>query len=94
MLAVKADVRLAVVERACALRSAKGIVSLTWKAGFTVQTAVVLQVALAHLTPDLVLRPTRDGLFPLADDEMLWQLAFLDVPDRAARAWRPRPLGE
>jgi hypothetical protein len=94
MLAVKADVRLAVVERACALRSAKGIVSLTWKAGLTVQTAVVLQVALAHLTPDLVLRPNRDGLFPLSEDEMRWQLAFLDVPDRASRAWRPRPLGE
>lgn len=94
MLAVKADVRLAVVERACALRSAKGIVSLTWKAGLAVQTAVVLQVTLAHLTPDLVLRPNRDGLFPLSEDEMRWQLAFLDVPDRASRAWRPRPLGE
>jgi uncharacterized protein (DUF2336 family) len=94
MLAVKADVRPAVVERACALRSAKGIVSLTWKAGLTVQTAAVLQVALAHLTPDLVLRPNRDGLFPLSEDEMRWQLAFLDVPDRASRAWRPRPLGE
>lgn len=93
MLAVKADVRVAVVERACALRSAKGIVSLTWKAGLTVQTAVVLQVALAHLTPDLVLRPGRDGLFPLSEDEMNWQLAFLDVPDRSARAWRPRVLG-
>lgn len=94
MLAVKADMRLAVVERACALRSAKGIVSLTWKAGLTAQTSVVLQVALAHLTPDLVLRPGRDGLFPLTEDEMLWQLAFLDVPDRASRRWRPRPLGE
>ena len=94
MLAVKADVRPAVVERACALRSAKGIVSLTWKAGLTVQTAVVLQVALAHLTPDLVLRPSRESLFPLSEDEMRWQLAFLDVPDRASRAWRPRPLGE
>ena len=94
MLAVKADVRLAVVERACALRSAKGIVSLTWKAGLTVQTAVVLQVALAHLPPDLVLRPNREGLFPLSEDEMRWQLAFLDVPDRTSRPWRPRPLGE
>jgi uncharacterized protein (DUF2336 family) len=94
MLAVKADVRPAVVERACALRSAKGIVSLTWKAGLTVQTAVVLQVALANLTPDLVLRPSRESLFPLSEDEMRWQLAFLDVPDRASRAWRPRPLGE
>jgi uncharacterized protein (DUF2336 family) len=94
MLAVKAEVPVAVIERACALRSAKGVVSLAWKAGLTAQTAVVLQVALAHLAPDLVLRPGREGLFPLSDDEMRWHLAFLDVPDRGPRAWTPRRLGE
>jgi uncharacterized protein (DUF2336 family) len=94
MLSVKADVPVAVVERACALRSAKGIVSLAWKAGLTVQTAVVLQVAMAHLTPDLVLRPGKEGEFPLSEDEMQWQLAFLDVSDRTSRAWVPRRLGE
>ena len=94
MLAVKADVPVAVIERACALRSAKGIVSLVWKAGLTVQTAVVLQVALADLAPDLVLRPNAKGAFPLSEDEMRWQLAFLGIPDRETRAWTPRRLGE
>ena len=94
MLAVKAEVPVAVVERACALRTAKGIVSLAWKAGLTVQTAVVLQVALAHLPPDMTLRPERDGSFPMTDDEMRWQLAFLDIPDRGARSWVPRKLSE
>jgi uncharacterized protein (DUF2336 family) len=94
MFAVKADVRVAVIERACALRSAKGIVSLGWKAGLTVQTAVVLQVALGHLLTDLVLRPGPDGGFPLSEDEMRWQLAFLEAPDRTTRAWMPRRLGE
>jgi uncharacterized protein (DUF2336 family) len=93
MLAVKADTPATVIERACALRSAKGVVSLAWKAGLTVQTAVVLQVALAHLTPDQVLRPGSEGVFPLPEDEMRWQLAFLDVPDRDVRAWTPRRLG-
>ncbi len=94
MLAVKADVSVAVVERACALRTAKGIVSLAWKAGLTVQTAVVLQVALAHLTPDLVLRSGHNGDFPLSEEEMLWQLTFLDVPDRASRTVAPSRLGD
>ena len=93
MLAVKAEVPVAVVERACALRSAKGVVSLAWKAGLSVQTSVVLQVALAHLTPDLVIKSDLEGIFPLSEDEMRWQLAFLDVPDRAAgRTWMPRRL--
>jgi uncharacterized protein (DUF2336 family) len=94
MLAAKAEVPVAVIERACALRSAKGIVSLAWKAGLTVQTSVVLQVALGHLTPDLVLRPKQDDAFPLSEDEMRWQLGFLDIPDRAARAWTPRRLAD
>jgi uncharacterized protein (DUF2336 family) len=92
MLAVKAGTPVAVVERACALRSAKGVISLAWKARLTAHTAVALQVALAHLTPDLVLRPNLDGTFPLSEDEMRWQLAFLDVPDRGTRAWTPRRL--
>ena len=92
MLAVKADVAVAVIERACALRSAKGLISLAWKAGLSVDTSVVLQVALGHLTPDLVLHPGQEGVFPLSEDEMRWQLAFLDVPDRASRAWTPRRL--
>jgi uncharacterized protein (DUF2336 family) len=92
MLAVKADVPLAVIERACALRSAKGIVALAWKAELTAQTAVVLQVALAHLQPDLILRAGEDKTFPLSADEMRWQLAFLDVPERGMRPWVPRQL--
>jgi hypothetical protein len=94
MLAVKAGVPAAVVDRACALRSAKGIVSLAWKAGLTVQTSVILQVTLAHLPPDQVLRATLEGAFPLSDDEMRWQLAFLDIPDRGNRSWTPRRVGE
>jgi uncharacterized protein (DUF2336 family) len=94
MLSVRAGVPAAVVDRACALRSAKGIVSLAWKAGMTVQTSVVLQVTLAHLPPDQVLRATENGAFPLSDDEMRWQLAFLDIPDRGTRSWSPRRLGE
>jgi hypothetical protein len=94
MLAVKAGVPVAVIERACALRTAKGLVSLAWKAGLSVQTAVVLQVALAHLPPDMTLRPGQDGMFPLSEDEMRWQLAFLDIPDRGVRVWAPRRLSE
>jgi uncharacterized protein (DUF2336 family) len=94
MLAVKANVAVSLIERACALRSAKGVVSLAWKAGLAAQTAIVLQSVLAHLEPNLVLRPTQEGTFPLSEDEMRWQLAFLDVPITATRAWAPRRMGE
>jgi hypothetical protein len=94
MLAIKADVPFGVIERACALRSAKGMVSLAWKAGLAVQTAVALQVALAHLPLDMVLRAESDHSFPLSEEEMRWQLAFLDAPERGTRTWMPRRLNE
>ncbi len=77
LLAVAAQVPVSVVERACTLRSAKGLVSLVWKAGFSVRCAGPLQVLLARLGPAQVLRANDSGGFPLTLDEMRWQLDFL-----------------
>ena len=94
MLSVKADVPVPVVERACGLRSAKAIISLAWKAGFSMQTAVVMQARLARLAPDMIMRPAEGGAYPLAVEEMRWQLGFLGVGDRGLRAWTPRRMEE
>ena len=77
LLAVAAEVTLSVVERATSLRSAKALVSLVWKAGFTMRAAVALQGLLARLPPDAILTAGQEGGFPLALEEMRWQLDFL-----------------
>ena len=77
MLAVAADVPMALVERAATLRSAKGVLSLVWKAGFSMKLAVPLQGLLARLGPGSVLTSGPGGRFPLAIEEMRWQLVFL-----------------
>jgi Uncharacterised protein conserved in bacteria (DUF2336)/Leucine rich repeat variant len=77
MLAVAADVPLALVERVATLRSAKGVVSLIWKAGFSMRLATPLQILLARLGPGTLLAPGPGGGFPLAVEEMRWQLEFL-----------------
>jgi uncharacterized protein (DUF2336 family) len=92
MLAVKAGVAVPVIEHACSLRSAKAVVSLAWKAGFSAQTAVVLQAMLGRLAPDEILRPGPDTAFPLSEDEMRWQLAFLGAGEGGTRTWMPRRL--
>jgi uncharacterized protein (DUF2336 family) len=76
-LAVAAGVALSVVERATTLRSGKALVSLVWKAGFSMRAAVALQGLLGRLPPDAILTPGQDGKFPLAVEEMRWQLDFL-----------------
>lgn len=77
ILALAAEVPASAVDRAATLRSAKGLVSLVWKAGFSMQVAGPLQSLLARLNPAAVLRPAPGGGFPLAVDEMRWQLDFL-----------------
>lgn len=77
LLAVAAGTPVSVVDRAALLRSAKGMVSLVWKAGFTMRVAVAMQYLLARLPPSDVLMPGPGGSFPLAVEEMRWQLDFL-----------------
>lgn len=80
MLAVAASVPLALVQRAILLRTAKGIVSLVWRAGFTMRIAESLQASLADLGPHEVLQPGPNGKFPLLVEEMRWQLGLLGRP--------------
>lgn len=82
MLAVAAQVPVSVVERASTLRSTKGLVSLIWKAGFSMKVSGPLQVLLCRVGPDAVLRELARGGFPLAVDEMRWQLEFLQRAGR------------
>jgi uncharacterized protein (DUF2336 family) len=77
ILAVAAGVPASVVDRAATLRSAKALVSLVWRAGFSMQVAGPLQSLLARTSPDTVLRGGPSGAFPLAIDEMRWQIDFL-----------------
>ena len=77
LLAVAAGLPIKVVDRAASLRSAKGLISLAWKAGFTMRAGGALQAILARLAPDAMLPPGPGGAFPLAVEEMRWQLDFL-----------------
>ncbi|MDE2581335.1 MAG: DUF2336 domain-containing protein, partial [Rhodospirillales bacterium] len=77
LLSLAAAMPLAAVERAVALRDAKALVSLTWKAGFSMAAATRLQSTLARLGPAELLAAGPRAGFPLAADEMRWQLDTL-----------------
>lgn len=77
LLAAAAGVGYAVVERASTLRSAKGLVSLCWKAGFSMKAGAVVQTLLGRIPPARVLMAAPGGAFPLAPEEMRWQIDVL-----------------
>jgi uncharacterized protein (DUF2336 family) len=82
LLAVAAGVPAAAVDRAARLRSAKGLVSMVWQAGFTMRAAGPVQMLLGRLGPGGILRATGGGGFPLAAEEMRWQIEFLSQAGR------------
>ena len=82
MLAVAAGVPLAMVDRASAMRSAKALVSLVWKAGYSMRVATAVQALLGHLPPGAILHAAPDAGFPLGTDEMAWQIEFLASHNR------------
>jgi uncharacterized protein (DUF2336 family) len=82
ILAAAACVPLSVVRHAATLRHAKGLVSLAWKAGFSMQTGCVIQVLLAGLPPATVLKPGPGSSFPMSVQEMSWQVDFLSDKER------------
>ncbi len=86
LLAEKAAVPIALIDRAAALRSAKGLVSLAWKAGFSMRAAAAVQTTLAGLAPSAALAASADGGFPMAPEEMRWQIDFLGAATGPAAA--------
>lgn len=77
LLAAAALVPADSIETAVALRSRRGLVSLAWRAGFSMRVAVLLQSHLAGIQPDAVLVSLPDGSCPLSRNEMVWQISFL-----------------
>jgi hypothetical protein len=85
LLAVASGQPASAVDRAASLRSGKGLVSLLWKAGYTMRAAPVLQMLLARLPPEAVLEARPGGGFPLTVEEMLWQIGFLNQKDKSPK---------
>ncbi len=81
-LALASGLPLATVERATYLRSAKALVSLAWRAGFSMKAASVVQAVLGQLEPGDVLTALHGGTFPLTNAEMTYQIEVLVAAGR------------
>ena len=55
----------------------KAVIALVWKAGYSMDFAVQLQLRLANFPPEKALKPTDEGGFPLSDDQLSWQIELV-----------------
>ncbi|MDE2007299.1 MAG: DUF2336 domain-containing protein [Rhodospirillales bacterium] len=77
LLALACAMPIAAIDRAVALRNAKGLIALAWKAGFSMVLAGRLQSDLARLSPAEIQGAGPRGGYPLTVEEMRWQLEML-----------------
>ncbi len=81
-LARAATVPIGHVDRAMALRSTKAMVSLVWKAGFTMRAGLAVQGLLVGVSRDAILNAGTNAEFPLGIAEMRWQIEFIGRAER------------
>ena len=76
-LSVRSGIAERLVEHLFSLRSAKGVLALVWKCGFTMRLASQVQTRLAGIPPQSALRARGGVAFPLTEADMEWQIDFI-----------------
>ena len=77
-LAVRSKINQRTIEHLFTLRSAKGVVALVWHCGFTMRLASQLQMRVAGIPPQQVLRARNGVEFPITETDMKWQIDFIE----------------
>jgi uncharacterized protein (DUF2336 family) len=75
-LALASGLSRPAVQKVVSLASAKGIVAVVWRAGFSMGLAEQLQLRLGRIAPDAMMRAAARGAFPMSDEELDWQIEF------------------
>jgi uncharacterized protein (DUF2336 family) len=78
-IALLAKTDLEAVTKIIDMKAAKPIISLCWKAGFTMRFALKLQQELARVPHKELIYPKDGTDYPLTEEEMIWQLDFLGI---------------
>jgi uncharacterized protein (DUF2336 family) len=81
-LARMSDLSTAAVAEVVRAASAKGMLAVAWAADFTAEEAAHLQMKIARVTPEAVVKPRAGGGFDATEAELQWQL---DMFQEAAR---------
>ncbi len=73
-LARLADLPVAAVAEVVRTASSKGMLAVAWAGDFSAEDAVQLQLKVARVTPDTVIKPRAGGGFDSTEAELEWQL--------------------
>ncbi len=80
-LAFMARIHPDIAKKMLEMGSAKATVSLCWRAGVTMRTAIKIQQQIAKVPHNKVLLARGGEDYPLSEQDMIWQLEFFGVED-------------
>ena len=79
-----ADIPVYAVKSVANSHSAKAMQALSWKAGFSADEAVHMQLGFGRVPPDDIISPAQDGAFSSSSSEMTWQIElFMEEANKA-----------
>lgn len=78
MIAVMIDFPLRSVIKVCEMKSPKSSLALAWKAGLSAKNAEIVQRKLASIRDPEIIRAS-DGKYAMSDDDLTWQLDFMQA---------------
>jgi len=75
-LVLLAEIPLDKVKSILSSDNGKAVTALAWKAGLGMESAVMIQRRVAKVQPKNMLHDSKDGEFPVAEDELDWFLEY------------------
>lgn len=77
-LSLKSGLDVPVVHKILDSGSGKAVVSLAWRAGFSMTLASTLQHRMARVPPGAIVHPKSGTEFPLSENDMNWYVSFYE----------------
>ncbi len=75
-LSLQSGIKIPIVKKMIDTGSAKAAVSIVWKAGFKMRTALEIQKTIAKIQPRELIYPKNGDQYSLPESDMQWQVDF------------------
>jgi uncharacterized protein (DUF2336 family) len=75
-LSLQSGIKMSIVKKMIDTGSAKAAVSIAWKAGFKMRTALEIQKTIAKIQPRELIYPKNGDQYSLPESDMQWQVDF------------------
>jgi hypothetical protein len=74
-----AKIRPSQADQILSMQAPKPIVALCWKADLSMRLAFQVQKEIGHIQPKELIYPKDGSDYPLSEEDLEWQLEFLDI---------------